>query len=85
MLRKNVTVSMWEDSQVLRIPVEISRELGISVNDEVILEIRENVLMMTKVDVANERSIEYLFKDYSKEKFRTELTNPSEPVGEEKW
>ena len=32
-----------------------------------------------------EGTIEYLFKDYSEECFRTELTNPVEPVGREQW
>jgi len=30
-------------------------------------------------------TIEYLFKDYPGERFKTELTNPLEPFGEEKW
>jgi len=32
-----------------------------------------------------EGTIEYLFKDYSGESFKTVLTNPIEPVGNEKW
>ena len=30
-------------------------------------------------------TLEYLFKDYSAESFKTTLINPTEPVGNEKW
>ena len=85
MLRTKTTVSMWGNSQALRIPVEMSRQLGIFANDEVILEIRENVLTVSKPMTPREGTIEYLFKGYSGECFRTELTNPIEPVGREEW
>ena len=76
---------MWGNSQALRIPVEMTRYLGISPNDEVVLEVRENVLTVSKISTPREGTIEYLFKDYSGESFKTELTNPAEPVGNEKW
>jgi antitoxin component of MazEF toxin-antitoxin module len=85
MLRAKATVSMWGDSQVLRLPVEVTRRLGIRTNDEVVLEVKEDVLTISKPSTPREGTIEYLFKDYSGEYFRTELTNPLEPVGEEKW
>jgi len=85
MLRTKTTISMWGNSQALRIPVEMTRKLGISANDEVVLEVRENILTISKPETPREGTIEYLFKDYSGEKFRTELTNPIEPAGKEKW
>ena len=85
MLRTKATVSMWGNSQALRIPIEMSRQLGINANDEVVLELRENVMTVSKPSTPRKGSIEYLFKDYSGEIFKTELTNPLEPVGEEKW
>jgi antitoxin MazE len=85
MLRTKTTISLWGDSQALRIPVEISRNLGIRTNDEVILEVREDILTISKPAAPGKGTIEYLFKDYSGENFQTELTNPSIPVGEEKW
>jgi antitoxin component of MazEF toxin-antitoxin module len=75
---------MWGNSQALRIPVEMTRQLGICANDEVVLELRENVLTVSKPATPREGTIEYLFKGYSGE-FRTELTNPIEPVGREEW
>jgi antitoxin component of MazEF toxin-antitoxin module len=85
MLRTKATVSMSGNSQALRLPIEMSRQLGIRANDEVILELRENVLTVSKPSTPREGTIEYLFKDYSGESFKTELTNPVEPAGEEKW
>ena len=85
MLQAKTTVSMWGNSQALRIPVEMTRELGIRANDEVVLEVRENVLTVSKPETPREGTIEYLFRDYSGECFRTELVNPVEPVGKEKW
>jgi len=85
MLRTKATVSMWGNSQALRIPIEMSRQLGINANDEVILELREKVLTVSKPSTPRKGTIEYLFKDYSGESFKTDLSNPIEPVGEEKW
>ena len=85
MLRTKATVSMWGNSHALRLPVEVTRRLGIHANDEVVLDIKEDVLTVSKPLTPREGTIEYLFKDYSGECFRTELTNPLEPVGNEKW
>jgi len=85
MLKTKATVSKWGNSHAVRIPVEMTRWLRIDANDEVVLEIRENVLTISKPETALEGTIEYLFKDYSGESFKTELQNPAEPVGEEKW
>jgi len=85
MLRTKATVSMWGNSHALRLPVEMTRSLGISANDEVVLEVKENVLTISKPSTPREGTIEYLFKDYSGESFNTELTNPIESVGNERW
>jgi antitoxin MazE len=85
MLRTKTTISMWGNSQALRIPVEMTRQLGICANDEVVLEVREDILTVSKPETPREGTIEYLFKDYSGEKFQTELVNPVEPAGKEKW
>jgi hypothetical protein len=48
--------------------------------------IRKNRAAGSKPDAPpKEGTIEYLFKDYSGERFRTELTNPDIPAGKEKW
>jgi hypothetical protein len=38
-----------------------------------------------KTAIPQKGTIEYLFKDYSGESFKTELVNPTEAIGEEKW
>ena len=85
MLRTKATVSMWGNSHALRLPIEMSRKLGIRANDEVVLEVNNDVLTISKPSTPREGTIEYLFKDYSGESFNTKLTNPPEPLGEEKW
>ena len=85
MLRTKATVSMWGNSQALRLPIEMSRKLGIRANDEVVLEVNNDVLTITKPSTPREGTIEFLFKDYSGESFETKLTNPLEPLGDEKW
>ena len=40
---------------------------------------------ISKPTTPREGTIEYLFKDYSGECYKTELTNPVEPVGREQW
>jgi len=85
MLRTKATVSMWGNSQALRLPIEMSRKLGIRANDEVVLELKEDVLTISKPSTPREGTIEHLFKDYSGESFKTKLTNPKKPLGDEKW
>ena len=48
MLRSKATVSMWGNSQALRLPIEMSRQLGIRVNDEVVLELKKKILTVSK-------------------------------------
>ncbi|GMO33560.1 MAG: hypothetical protein Ta2F_09440 [Termitinemataceae bacterium] len=85
MLQTKATVSMWGNSHAVRIPIEMTRRLGICADDEVILEVRENILAVSKIETPQIGTIEHLFKDYSGESFKTALENPVEPVGEEKW
>jgi hypothetical protein len=63
--------------------------VGIRPNDEVVLEVRGYILTVSKLETpregTREGTIEYLFKDYSGERFRMELMNPPSPVGKEKW
>jgi antitoxin MazE len=85
MLQAKTTISMWGNSQALRIPIEMIRQLGIHANDEVILEVKENILTVSKPTTPREGTIEYLFKDYTGGSFKTELSNPVNPVGKEEW
>jgi antitoxin MazE len=78
-------VSKWGNSQALRLPVEIIRQLGLHTNDKVLLEVENDKLTITKAPAPKKGTIEYLFKDYSGESFKTELVNPEKPVGKELW
>jgi antitoxin MazE len=75
----------WGNSNALRIPAELIRRLGLNVNDRVYLDVEDGKLTVAKTPGPEKGTLEYLFKDYSGESFRTELVNPQEPVGNEKW
>jgi antitoxin MazE len=78
-------ISKWGNSQALRIPAEITRRLCLKTNDRVFLEVEDDKLTITKAPAPQKGTIEYLFKDYSGESFKTELINPKKPVGKENW
>ena len=61
------------------------KQLGIECNDKVFLEASEDKLIISKAPALKKGTLEYLFKDYSGESFRTELINPIKPEGDEKW
>jgi antitoxin MazE len=78
-------VSKWGNSSALRLPAKVLRSLCLNTNDKVFLEVEEGKLIITKAPAPQKGTIEYLFKDYSGESFKTDLTNPKEPAGKEKW
>jgi antitoxin MazE len=78
-------VSKWGNSQALRLPAAITRRLDLHANDRVFLEVEDDKLTITKAPAPKKGTIEYLFKDYSGESFKTELVNPAKPVGKERW
>jgi antitoxin component of MazEF toxin-antitoxin module len=75
----------WGNSSALRIPAEAIRRLGLNVNDRVYLDVEDDKLTVAKIPGPEKGTLEYLFKDYSGESFRTEPVNPQEPAGNEKW
>ncbi|MDR0870679.1 MAG: AbrB/MazE/SpoVT family DNA-binding domain-containing protein [Planctomycetaceae bacterium] len=79
-------ISTWGNNQGLQIPAEIIQRLGLNTNDKVFLEVENDKLLISKVPTTAPRgTLEELFRDYSGESFRTELTNPNESVGKEQW
>ena len=40
---------------------------------------------LAEIPTPKKGTLEYLFKDYSGESFKTPLVNPATPVGNEKW
>jgi len=79
------TITKWGNSHALRLPAKMVRALGISCNDKVYLETNDDKIIITKTPAPKKGTLEYLFKDYSGESFRTELINPLKPVGNEQW
>ncbi|MDR0851923.1 MAG: AbrB/MazE/SpoVT family DNA-binding domain-containing protein [Clostridiales Family XIII bacterium] len=81
-----VRLSKWGNSKGLRIPAEIIRVVRIKEHDELYIEAAsENSIVITKMDTPRKGTLEYLFKDYDGESFKTELFDLGDPVGEEKW
>jgi antitoxin MazE len=81
----SAVVTKWGNSHALRIPSKIMKKMGIETNDKVYLETNEDKIIITKAPVPQKGTLEYLFKDYSGESFKTTLINPLEPAGNEKW
>ena len=81
----SAVISMWGNSHALRIPSKMVKHLGVTCNDKVYLETFEDRLVITKVPAPKKGTLEYLFKDYSGESFKTILVNPLKPVGNEQW
>ena len=81
----STVITKWGNSHALRIPAKILKETGIDCNDKVYLETNKDRIIITKVPMPKKGTLEYLFKDYSGESFKTNLINPAEPVGNEKW
>jgi len=78
-------ITKWGNSHALRLPSKMVKELGIDCNDKVYLETSEDKIIITKTPAPKKGTLEYLFKDYSGESFKTALINPVEPAGNEKW
>ncbi len=79
-------VSKWGNSQGIRVPVEVLKKAQIGINDELYLDVDEKGrIILTKVPLPKEGTIEYLFKDYDGDSFQTEVIDLGEPVGNEAW
>ena len=81
----SAVITKWGNSNALRIQSKMLKKMGIDCNDKVYLETSDNKIIITKIPTPRKGTLEYLFKDYSGESFKTALINPAEPVGNEKW
>ena len=81
-----VKITKWGNSQGIRIPAALLKEADMQMDDLVFIESdRAGRILINKRPGPRKGTIEYLFKDYSGESFKTELIDLGEPVGEEKW
>jgi len=81
----SAVITKWGNSHALRLPSKMLKTLGLGCNDKVYLESSEDSIIITKAPAPKKGTLEYLFKDYSGESFKTVLINPTKPVGNEKW
>jgi antitoxin component of MazEF toxin-antitoxin module len=85
----SAVIAMWGNSHALRLPSKMVKALDLSCNDKVYLEAvktgDEEKIIITKTPAPKKGTLEYLFKDYSGESFKTTLVNPIKPVGKEQW
>ena len=81
----SAVITKWGNSHALRLPSRLLKELDINCNDKVYLEASDDKIIITKAPTPKKGTLEYLFKDYSGESFKTTLINPVEPAGNEKW
>ena len=79
-------VSKWGNSKGIRVPNEILQKANVNLNDKLYLEVeKDGCIILSKVPAPQKGTLEYLFKDYQKPPFQTELLDLGEPVGSEKW
>jgi len=81
----SAVITKWGNSLALRLPSKLTKEIDLDCNDKVYLETCDNKIIISKTPTPKKGTLEYLFKDYSGESFKTTLINPLEPVGNEKW
>ena len=80
------TVSKWGNSKGVRVPAEILKKAQIDLDDKLFFDVDEyGRIIMSKIPMPKSGTLEYLFKDYSGNSFKTELVDLGEPVGNEKW
>ncbi len=85
-MAQTAIVSKWGNSQGVRVPVEVLRRAQVRINDELYFDVDEKGrIVMSKVPVPQEGTLEYLFINYSGGPFRTNVADLGEPVGEERW
>ena len=81
----SAVITMWGNSHALRLPSKMVKSLGLACNDKVYLETNKDRIIITKAPAPQKGTLEYLFKDYSGESFKTILVNPAKPAGNEQW
>ncbi|MBM7560874.1 AbrB/MazE/SpoVT family DNA-binding domain-containing protein [Fusibacter tunisiensis] len=77
------SIKKWGNSQGLRFSKEMLDAIGISVDDEVLIEVIDHKIIISKAK-DNKVNLKKLFKSYEGVYKETEM-NWGEPKGEEVW
>ena len=81
-----VKISKWGNSCGIRIPSQILKEADMGLYDTVFIESdQKGKITIVKNPRPKKGTLEYLFKDYGGEQFKTKLIDLGDSVGEEKW
>lgn len=81
-----VKIAKWGNSCGIRIPTGILKKVKLDMNDIAYIEADDSGrIIISKKPEPKKGTIEYLFKDYSGDKFQAEMMVPEYPVGNEKW
>jgi len=76
-------IQKWGNSQGVRIPKNILNELQLSIDEKVVIEVREEQIIIKKEDMPR-KNIKELFAGYDGDYERTDVSW-GKPVGKEIW
>ena len=79
----SAVIGKWGNAAALRIPQVFCKELGLGINDEVNMEVRDNQLVISKP--ANEHTLKSRMASWDGIRYKSEELDWGEPVGEEIW
>jgi antitoxin component of MazEF toxin-antitoxin module len=84
-LGRTVAIGSWGNSKGIRIPSDILKSLGLDIGDSVYLNAEDGKITISKTHAPKKGTLEYLFKDYKGDSFKTNLNDLGAPIGDEKW
>ena len=80
-----VTLSVLEDGNAIKVPLDILSIAGFASGDVVRFEVVKEKIVISGNNVPQKETLESLFKNYECLSFKTNLIDLGNPVGEEKW
>ncbi|MDO7864902.1 AbrB/MazE/SpoVT family DNA-binding domain-containing protein [Brochothrix thermosphacta] len=84
MVMKQLQVKTWGNSQAVRLPKNMLKELNIKNNDILDIAVKNGAIIIKKPKEKKELTINDLFANYDGTKFQTEIQD-IEPIGNELW
>lgn len=84
MVMKQLQVKTWGNSQAVRLPKNMLKELNIKNNDILDIAVKNGAIIIKKPKEKKVLTINDLFANYDGTKFQTEIQD-IEPIGNELW